>query len=432
MTWRAGCEDQPRCTFFSAALGPHPIVIVSKPRGKPIHPPNTPLPPQIVISDTSAIPPPRPPPWTPPTPAMATAGPFLRYGNCLPGSPTAWTGSALFLTFSGDTTPVKAPAVDDSPTTTLPYAVEAHTGDSPAPVLTLEDRNAPGGAGERLRQISAEPLDSALGWTFWRFNLALELGLHEREIKYSVSVPDGTPTGPVHTFYLPPAGSPAHWAYFSCNGISSDVEEEHWARADPNYLWRDLLGVHSAFPFHILVGGGDQVYADGVWDKCPVLKEWGALEDEDEKIETPWTRDAAAQATQFYFSNYLENFTQPEVAAAFAAIPTVMVWDDHDIFGELKLKKEKNGWSGIKGLTVRFFFLCRRLGVVRRRDAALSCVPRHLFRRPAVLFAVSAAHDGGAGEDAPRVHSAVGSGAGLPLRALRWTARGSDGYRHAH
>lgn len=35
-------------------------------------------------------------------------------------------------------------------------------------------------------------------------------------------------------------------------GCPADAPE----RADPQYLWRDLLRVHSAFHMHLLIGGG--------------------------------------------------------------------------------------------------------------------------------------------------------------------------------
>ena len=57
-----------------------------------------------------------------------------------------------------------------------------------------------------------------------------------------------------------------------------DIEDDAPARQDRTYLWRDLLKVHSAFPLHCLVGGGDQVYNDGVWRECAGLKAWGEID----------------------------------------------------------------------------------------------------------------------------------------------------------
>lgn len=38
------------------------------------------------------------------------------------------------------------------------------------------------------------------------------------------------------------------------------------------------LQLHSAFPLHCLVGGGDQLYNDGVW-QVEALKAWGRSDD---------------------------------------------------------------------------------------------------------------------------------------------------------
>ena len=52
------------------------------------------------------------------------------------------------------------------------------------------------------------------------------------------------------------------------------MPEDSPEKQDPTYLWRDLLQLHGAFPLHCLVGGGDQLYSDGVF-KQPLLKAWG-------------------------------------------------------------------------------------------------------------------------------------------------------------
>jgi hypothetical protein len=40
-----------------------------------------------------------------------------------------------------------------------------------------------------------------------------------------------------------------------------------------------MLRLHSAFPLHCLVGGGDQLYNDAVF-KEPTLHAWGNLEEQ--------------------------------------------------------------------------------------------------------------------------------------------------------
>ena len=54
----------------------------------------------------------------------------------------------------------------------------------------------------------------------------------------------------------------------------TDVPEDSFARKDPTYLWRDLLKVHETFPMHVIIGGGDQVYSDDIWEQHSILKVW--------------------------------------------------------------------------------------------------------------------------------------------------------------
>lgn len=65
--------------------------------------------------------------------------------------------------------------------------------------------------------------------------------------------------------------------YYSCSGMSADAPEDAPERADATYLWRDLTQLHDAFPLHALVGGGDQLYSDPVWE-LPAFKAWAHLE----------------------------------------------------------------------------------------------------------------------------------------------------------
>ena len=39
-----------------------------------------------------------------------------------------------------------------------------------------------------------------------------------------------------------------------------------------------MAALHAKNLYHVLIMGGDQVYADQIWEKCPAIKEW---------VETP-------------------------------------------------------------------------------------------------------------------------------------------------
>jgi hypothetical protein len=62
----------------------------------------------------------------------------------------------------------------------------------------------------------------------------------------------------------------------------------------------------------------------------PELEAWSAL---------PWPERLKARfeplralVEEFFFRTYIDRWKQPEVAAVMACVPTMMMWDDHDIF----------------------------------------------------------------------------------------------------
>lgn len=294
--------------------------------------------------------------------ARTTAGPFLRYINSIPGSKT-WQGSVLFLTAapSSTATPFSPTATtapigsNNYPNSTVGITSEqfvtqngvpekptlewreaehhsrcynANTADEhqpPPPTTTTTSPQSP----THSNTLHLDLLDTVNGWHFWRFNLSLPLKPTESKIQYTVNYNQNTYPA---AFFLPGADSPMHWAYTSCNGLSLDVPEDSYVRKDPTFLWRDMLSVHEKFPLHCMVGGGDQLYNDGVWKFCPTLKAWGGLDSEPEKKKAAWTVVHESEATGYYLNNYIESFTMKDVDKAYASIPYVFVWDDHDIW----------------------------------------------------------------------------------------------------
>ena len=46
----------------------------------------------------------------------------------------------------------------------------------------------------------------------------------------------------------------------------------------------------------------------------------------------PMSATLAAAVNRFYFELYCKRWAQPQLAAMLASVPTIMMWDDHDIF----------------------------------------------------------------------------------------------------
>ncbi|MGH6943255.1 MAG: alkaline phosphatase D family protein, partial [Geminicoccaceae bacterium] len=116
-------------------------------------------------------------------------------------------------------------------------------------------------------------------------------------------------------------------AYTACNGLEQgntwdDLEKR-------NERWLHLADEHSRNPFHLLLQGGDQLYADPIWWDVEPLAEWKRL---------PWRRRLPFSAAMGeavaddYFDRYCWFWGQPQLAPVLTSIPSLMMWDDRDIF----------------------------------------------------------------------------------------------------
>lgn len=117
-------------------------------------------------------------------------------------------------------------------------------------------------------------------------------------------------------------------AFVSCNGQENgDEGREH---RDRDILWRRLLADHRREPFALLLHGGDQLYADEAVQSHPELARW-AEADDDAKLAVRMD-DAMHEALRGYFyRRYLDLLRQPAAASLYASVPSLMIWDDHDI-----------------------------------------------------------------------------------------------------
>ncbi len=185
------------------------------------------------------------------------------------------------------------------------------------------------GAGAVLQPPLSVPVPGC-AMRAWRVDVALPLGAAGTPVNYSVN---GTP----HQLHLPAVHAAPNMAYVSCNGFS-DLRAKK-SLPHPQAQWSRLQRLHEEIdrvqdtrfgPLHLLLMGGDQVYSDGMWSTVPALIDWCKLPWA-ARLQAPFT-PALKRALQAYFSRlYLENWSQPEVAQLLASVPSVMVWDDHDI-----------------------------------------------------------------------------------------------------
>jgi hypothetical protein len=96
--------------------------------------------------------------------------------------------------------------------------------------------------------------------------------------------------------------------FYSCNGFSDVGDEKKKTYNEKgNPLWQDALDRHQVLPFHVLLGGGDQLYMDRLM-KEPFMKTWSEEEDPETRLAMKMSNDMKAGFEEFYFSNYCLNF----------------------------------------------------------------------------------------------------------------------------
>jgi hypothetical protein len=178
--------------------------------------------------------------------------------------------------------------------------------DAPPPLETGAGRVPPWRLGGRC------------GRSLWRYDFSLPQGRSEYWI--------GRQSWRVH---LPTGDRPLRLAFTACNGSE---QGNTWKDLQSrNERWLHLAAVHAERPFHLLLQGGDQLYADQIWHDVPALAGWKRLFWWRRRKAgfSPATAEAVADD---YFERYWWLWSQPQLAPVLATIPSLMMWDDHDIF----------------------------------------------------------------------------------------------------
>lgn len=202
----------------------------------------------------------------------------------------------------------------------------AGTGDVSPPVLRFA-ANAQGQEAPKTMQSQG-----ALFWTykdesgnlhhFWRFKLEVQLESYAQVVTYDIrGACEAT------EFHVPGAQENFRWAAHSCNGFSDGAPEDEWNGSDP--LWNDMLAEHAKQPFHMCMGGGDQIYCDKIAKEKEIQGKFSL--DNKHVDHSPVTEPIAVAIDRYFFFNYKTWFTKPAFAKAAARIPMVNMLDDHDL-----------------------------------------------------------------------------------------------------
>lgn len=234
-------------------------------------------------------------------------GPMLRY-DTVDLNGFVWLGFCCVVT--ADTGSIYEPC----PMLQIGW-LSTYASADPAQEASTVNQDVPG---ERIYTYHG-PSDS---YSFWRFRLAIPMGQRETCVRYSIN--HGAPI----TFYVPAIHQNFRWAAHSCNGFSAGVDQSAFNGSDP--VWNDLLDRHKALPFHVLVGGGDQLYCDPI-AKEPELSSWLTEKDQEIKKRAELTDPMRIALDRFFFSHYCNWFRSGAFGKAISCIPMINMLDDHDL-----------------------------------------------------------------------------------------------------
>lgn len=183
------------------------------------------------------------------------------------------------------------------------------------------------------QQVTAQIVDELYSGLFWRAELEMPPQPEGHYVDYQVYLDDEVSHNVLGDeawrFYLPGQQEKPRIAYASCNGFSDYKQMS--CTDNPYALWQAMADTHREEPFSLLIMGGDQVYADAIWSNIEPLRKWNELE-RSTKVSRKATKAMKVQIDRFYSTLYVDRWNRPDIARMLASIPSIMMWDDHDIF----------------------------------------------------------------------------------------------------
>ncbi|KKA28825.1 hypothetical protein TD95_000301, partial [Thielaviopsis punctulata] len=212
----------------------------------------------------------------------------------------------------------------------------------------------------KYKEVRGFRLHAERGLTFWRFNIEIELSDKEQRIAYRIN------RGPAMGFWVPAKGQSMNIMFYSCNGFSTSVKTDDFCGPDP--MWRNVLNTHQAKPFHVMLGGGDQLYCDVVSQECEQFAEWLATKNPIHKHKAPFTPELQDELEEFYLERYCMWYSQGLFGLANSQIPMVNMLDDHDIidgFGSYPHHSMNSPvFKGLGAVAFKYYLLFQHQSVV--------------------------------------------------------------------
>ncbi|KAK2798344.1 hypothetical protein FQN51_007744 [Onygenales sp. PD_10] len=281
-------------------------------------------------------------------------GPLLNYKSLSdPNQPRpTWHGSVLLVTKPGQKLPVLELR---SLGQTKASASAGHDANAP-----LVNGNAEGEGSQEVTTVQGVKLFADPDKAFWRFQISVPV--LEKETRWQYTIPrfkyfNDKPALSAWDFVVPAARDSMRIMFHSCNGFSIGTDLDYWQGP---ILWNDVLRRHAHRPFHVMIGGGDQIYNDSVRVDGP-LKAWTDISNPHKRRTHPFPNAMRNECDAFYFNNYIKWYGMEPFATANSQIPQINIWDDHDIidgFGSYTDHFMKCAvFRGIGGVAFKYYLL---------------------------------------------------------------------------
>lgn len=173
------------------------------------------------------------------------------------------------------------------------------------------------------------------GFSFFRYDIDLQLTLYEQNVKYFIN----NHYKQSFQFFIPAVDESMNVVSFSCNGFSLATSTSEYKSS----LWYDVLAKHSDQHYHVMLGGGDQIYCDSVKLNSTELLRWMTELSSHKKKHMAATDLLLTELNNYYLNHYLAWFgkgfwtgkngktLQRLFPLTMAQIPSVNIFDDHDI-----------------------------------------------------------------------------------------------------
>jgi hypothetical protein len=184
-----------------------------------------------------------------------------------------------------------------------------------AVTILPEDAPGPGSVSATMGETRARRVTTVAGLSVWRHDFTL------------TDVDEGyLLDGRFHPVVTRLAAD-MRIAFVSCNGEESGDLERH--PAERNLMWAKLNDEHAKSPFALLLQGGDQIYADEVTQGHPLSEDWP--EHVPSQPDEAQLADLADHLRRAFAERYMQILSAEACRDLFASVPSLCIWDDHDI-----------------------------------------------------------------------------------------------------